>query len=329
MSVPDWFCSDHPWTLLALLDAGRVTRNKSNSALLDWLRDAGWVSQGPRRDLLALVHERRTEVESRLDALWPQWREDLAELDREGLPHDPSGLRQLRRRCLPLRRPPSALHRKTWMARFGAHSKVGSPDRQPPEGTTLTDDDLLRLRPNRGLVLRLSDGTEQACAHWAAVLGELVIPQRALEGGLALAGTAPSWVMTVENLGAYLDLPAPAQALIVHQPGWNTRLAARLIAMLPRGLPWWHFGDLDPKGLEIFASLGSPAARPRHFVPAWWQDYLQSHGLALNGGWPKSFPSTGDTQCPELVRRLSARGLWLEQEAILLDPRLAEALVGL
>jgi hypothetical protein len=329
VSTPDWSCPDHPWTLLALLDAGQVTRNKANSALLDWLQRAGWVGQGGRRDLRVLVPGRRTEVESRLDVLWPQWRGELAALEREGFPHDPSGLRQLRRRCLPLRQLPTQLHRKTWMARFGAHSKAGSPDQQPPEGITLTDDDLLRLRPSRGLVLRLSDGTEQECAPCAALLGELVIPQWALNQGLALAGTAPRWVMTVENLGAYLDLPAPAQALIVHQPGWNTRLAARLIAQLPHGLPWWHFGDLDPKGLEIFASLGDAVAKPRHFVPAWWQEYLETHGLKLKGDWPRSCACAEDIKHQALVQRLSEMGLWLEQEAILLDPRLADALARL
>lgn len=139
--------------------------------------------------------------------------------------------------------------------------------------------------------------------------------------------------MTVENLGAYLDLPAPAAALVVHQPGWNTRLAARLIGLLPSGLPWWHFGDLDPKGLAIFASLGEATARPRHFIPVWWQDYLETHGLPLSGGWPpmrtQGQERVGDEQDPKLVRCLRATGRWLEQEAILLDPRLAEDPVGL
>jgi hypothetical protein len=228
---------------------------------------------------------------------------------------------------------PRRLHRKTWMARFGEHSKVGIPDNQPPHGIALTDDDLLRLRPNQGLALRLGDGTERECALWTDVLGELVIPQRALDRGLSLAGAAPRWVMTVENLGAYLDLPAPATALVVHQPGWNTRLAARLIALLPSGLPWWHFGDLDPKGLAIFTSLGDATARPRHFIPAWWRDYLETHGLPLSGGWPptqdQGHERSGDAQDPELVQRLRASGRWLEQEAILLDPRLAEDLADL
>ncbi len=329
MSAPDWSCPDHQWTLLALLQQGEVTRNKGNAALLDWLQGAGWIGQGPKRELLRLVLARRAEIAARLDALWPQWRADLAALEREGLPCDPAGLRRLRRRRLPLRRPPARIHRKTWTARFGAHSKAGVPDEHPPEGIALTDDDLLRLRPNQGLALRLRDGTQAECAHWALPLGELVIPERALERGLVLAGTRPRWIMTVENLGAYLDLPAPEDALVIHQPGWNTRLAARLIALLPAGLPWWHFGDLDPKGLAIFASLGDAAAKPRHFVPAWWRDYLETHALALTGDWPQAQDRSADAQGSELIQRLRAMGLWLEQEAILLDPRLIEALACL
>ena len=329
MIPPDWSCPEHSWTLLELLQRTDVTRTKRNAALLDWLQEAGWIGQGSRRDLRRLVAARRPEIKARLDVLWPQWRAEIAALDREGLPRDPSGLRQLRRRHLPLRQLPDRLHRKTWMARFGAQSKAGIPDEQPPQGTALTDDDLLRLRPNQGLTLRLADGTEQDCSRWAEPLGEVVIPQRALDRGLALDGTAPRWIMTVENLGAYLDLPVDGQALVIHQPGWNTRLSARLIALLPLDLPWWHFGDLDPKGLAIFASLGDARATPRLFVPDWWQDYLGTHGLTLEGGWPKVHDPAGGPQCPELVRRLREMGLWLEQEAILLDPRLSDELTRL
>jgi hypothetical protein len=150
--------------------------------------------------------------------------------------------------------------------------------------------------------------------------------------------------MTVENLGACLDLPAPPQALVVHQPGWNCRLAQRFIALLPEAVPWWHFGDLDPEGLAIFAALvrageadrplpgscphsgpyGAWAHRPRLFLPAWWGDYLPSHGLPLGADWP-----VGLTPDNALLTRLRAGRLWLEQEAILLDPRLGEGLARL
>lgn len=321
----DWQRPEVQWALVTLLVTGELRRNRANGDLVDWLNAVGWVGQSPRRDLFRLNPGRRSDVELRLAAAWPDWQRDLAALDSEGLPRDESGLRQLRRRRLPLVPMPQRLHRKTWMARCGAHSKAGIPDALPPPGLTLTDDDLLRLRPNPGLALRFADGTEQPCDDWVRRLGELTIPQRALDAGLALAGDLPLWIMTVENLGAYIDLPLPPQALAIHQPGWNCRLAQRFVALLPATVPWWHFGDLDPEGLAIFAALGSGTRRPRLFLPAWWRDYLPTHGLPLEGdrSEPAADPVFG------LVAELGAARLWLEQEAILLDPRLVESLANI
>jgi hypothetical protein len=329
VSAPDWSSPEVHWALVGLLGTGEVRRTAAVGPLVDWLREVGWLGQGPRRDLFRLNQARRAEVEARLTAIWPDWRADLTALDAAGLPRDAAGLRQLRRQRLPLIPLPQRLHRKTWMARFGRHSKAGTPDAVPPPGLTLTDDDLLRLRPSAGLRLRLPDGEELDAADWVRRLGELVLPQRLLEAGLALTGEPPAWVMTVENLGAYLDLPAPTDALIVHQPGWNCRLAQHLIALLPEAVPWWHFGDLDPKGIAIFATLGTAPGtetrRPRLFLPDWWGDYLPTHGLPLGADWPDTPADPGHAWLAEL----RAKRLWLEQEAILLDPRLGESLIGL
>ncbi len=325
MPPPDWEDPRVHWTLVALLDTGEVGRTQANASLVDWLREAGWIGQGARRDLFRLDPVRRGAVGARLAAVWPHWASDLAALSAADLPRDATGLRRLRRLRLPQAAPPPRLHRKTWTARHGAHSKSGAPDLTPPPGLTLTDDDLLRLRPHLGMQVQATDGRAEDCARWVRLLGELVIPERALDAGLTLAGTPPRWVMTVENLGAYLDLAAPPEALIVHQPGWNSRLARRLVDRLDPAVPWWHFGDLDPAGLAIFATLGDGQRRPRLFIPDWWAEYLDTHGLPLAGGWPEPAPDP----CPALVGALHARGRWLEQEVILLDPRLPGTLRGL
>ncbi len=135
--------------------------------------------------------------------------------------------------------------------------------------------------------------------------------------------------MTVENLGAYLDLPAPRHALVIHQPGWNTRLAARLIGLLPPTPTWWHFGDLDPEGLRIQNSLGDAQRRPRPFIPHWWQDYIDSHGLPLPDGWPAGDDLDRRIAPAQLMAQLQEQRVWMEQEAILLDPRLMEDLARL
>ncbi|WP_020506934.1 Wadjet anti-phage system protein JetD domain-containing protein [Lamprocystis purpurea] len=327
MSALSWQDPDLQWTLVTLLEFGEIRRNAANATLVDWLREAGWVGQGSRRDLFLLRPAKRAAVAVRLAEGWPDWQRDLAALAAAGLPCDAAGLRQLRRCGVPLAALPPRLHRKTWMARFGAHSKAGTPDALPPPTLVLTDDDLLRLRPNRGLALRFADGEVRDCDDWVRPLGELVIPQRALCDGLSLCGTLPRWVMTVENLGAYLDLPAPSQALVVHQPGWNCRLARHLIGLLPAEVSWWHFGDLDPEGLAIFAALGGELRRPRLFLPDWWSDYLDTHALPLGPG--QGWPGTESDRGAGLLALLRRRGRWLEQEAILLDPRLPDSLAGI
>jgi hypothetical protein len=57
------------------------------------------------------------------------------------------------------------------------------------------------------------------------------------------------------------------------------------------------------------------------FVPPWWSDYISV--AALPGDWPDDLDLT---TAPTLVRTLAAQARWLEQERIVLDPRLAEAL---
>jgi len=325
VSAIDWRRPDLRWVLVYILETGEVQRNQGNAALVDWLQEIGWLGQGKQRKQFVLNPARRTTMEERLDSVWPGWRATLADLDRAGLPHDEAGVRILHRRTLPLAALPSRLHHKTWRARFGAHSKASSTDTPLRENLTLTQDDILRIRPNRGLRLAVGGHPPLDCNDWASRFGELIIPQRAMDDGLALSGQTPRWVMTVENLGAYIDLPAPDVALIVHQPGWNSRLARRLIVKLPPAVPWWHFGDLDPEGLDIFATLGDSQRRPRLFLPSWWRDYVDSHGLPLAGGWPEPQRSNEGA----FITELRTEKRWLEQEAILLDPRLPSALTRL
>ena len=59
----------------------------------------------------------------------------------------------------------------------------------------------------------------------------------------------------------------------------------------------------------------------RWFVPEFWGELIDPKGLS--GAWPEDL-DLGDT--PELVRLLSKRGLWLEQEPIAVDPRTPAAL---
>ena len=129
-----------------------------------------------------------------------------------------------------------------------------------------------------------------------------------------------SAVLLVENLGAWRDLPAPPDWLLVHVPGWDTATAGHLLDRVI-GVPIIHFGDLDPNGVRILLSLRRRVPDLKWFLPDFWLRSADSRGL--RGGWP---PDLDLDFAPRPVREMAARGIWLEQEPIVLDPRTVEAL---
>jgi hypothetical protein len=135
----------------------------------------------------------------------------------------------------------------------------------------------------------------------ARVLGEVAIPERAFMDGLRLKGELRA-VLLVENLGAWHDLPSPPGWLFSHVPGWDTATVAHLFE-------------------RIYVHLRERRPDLRWLIPPFWAHFVDSHGLRAPG------PSDLDLgAAPVLVRELVARGLWLEQERIVLDPRITEAL---
>jgi hypothetical protein len=64
--------------------------------------------------------------------------------------------------------------------------------------------------------------------------------------------------------------------------------------------------------------------RLRWFVPSFWGELVESKGL--RAAWPDDLDLGG---APELVRDLARRGLWLEQEALVVDGRIGAALEAL
>ena len=59
----------------------------------------------------------------------------------------------------------------------------------------------------------------------------------------------------------------------------------------------------------------------RWFLPEFWFELADACGLRAM--WPQDLDLDF---APAQVRALAARGLWLEQERIVLDPRMADAL---
>jgi hypothetical protein len=316
-----WQTTEERLALLELLARGTLRRRQSQLATWNALAELPWARRTGRRDELGLVEDRRAELAALLDRVWPAWGEGLAELTARGLPPTSDGWAALEdaRRAEGVPALPQRLNRRTAAALAAPHSKATLTDRRLAAlgDVEATHDGSVRLRPPQGLVARTLRGAVDLAAV-AAVLGEVSFPERALKDGLELAGPLRA-VLLVENLGAFCDLPAIDGWLFVHVAGWDTATVSRLLERLAH-VPVLHFGDLDPNGVRIFQHLRRQHPGLRWFVPSFWEELVEK---GLRGAWPDDLVLD---DAPSLVRALAARGLWLEQEALVLDPRTTAAL---
>jgi hypothetical protein len=317
-----WETSDERLALLELLSCGSLKRRRAQGAAFEALAELPWTRVTGRRDELGLVEERRRELVALIERVWPAWRDELADLTAQGLPPTPEGWGRLldARRAVDLPELPGRLNRRTAAALAAPHSKAPlTVGRRAALGNTEpTHDGTVRLRPPAGLVARTTRGVVDL-TEAARVLGEVAIPERAFLDGLQLEGELRA-VLLVENLGAWRDLPAPAGFLLAHVPGWDTATVAQLLDRVAH-VPVIHFGDLDPNGVRIYQHLRERRPDLRWFVPAFWAELVDSHGL--RAPWPADLDVSA---APALVRDLAARGLWLEQERLVVDHRIGEAL---
>jgi hypothetical protein len=317
-----WEKADERLALVELLSRGSLKRRRSQGTAFDALAELPWTRVTGRRDVLGLVEERRHELVTLIERVWPAWRDELADLTAQGLPPTPEGWGRLldTRRAEGLPDLPQRLNRRTAAALASPHSKATLTEgrRAALGATEATHDGAVRLRPPAGLTARTIRGVVDLTAV-AGVLGEVAIPERAFLDGLELEGELRA-VLLVENLGAWRDLSAPAGFLLAHVPGWDTATVAHLLDRVAR-VPVIHFGDLDPNGARIYLHLRDRRPDLRWFVPAFWAELVDSHGL--RAPWPADLDISA---APALVRNLAARSLWLEQERIAIDHRVSAAL---
>jgi len=320
-----WESADARILLLELLAHGRIRRRRCQGAAFDALSELPWTRATGRRSELCVVESRRRELLALLERVWPSWREDHAALIENGLPPTPEGWTRLldTRRAEGLPTVPERINRRTAAALAAPHSKatLTAARRAALGETTPTHDGTVRLRTPSRLTARTTRGAIDLAAV-ARTLGEVAVPERAFLDGLELEGELRA-VLLVENLGAWRDLPGPAGFLLAHVPGWDTATAARLLDRVPR-VPVIHFGDLDPNGARIFLHLRERRPDLRWFVPPFWAELIASHGL--RAPWPDDLDLRA---APPLLRELAARGMWLEQERIVFDPRMNGALEAL
>ena len=317
-----WESDNTRLALLELLSRGKLKRRRTQIKAYDTLAELPWTRATGRRDEISVVEERRTELAGLIDRVWPMWRDVLADLVAAGLPPTPDGYRRLldMERAAAIPELPERINRRTAASLTASHSKASLTEarRSALGETDPTHDGSIRLRPPAGLSARTANGVVDLSGI-ATVLGEVSIPERALLDGLAFDGTIRA-VLLVENLGAWRDLSPPPRWLLVHVPGWDTATVGHLLDRIA-GIPVVHFGDVDPNGVRIMLHLRRRAPNLRWFLPEFWFELADACGLRAM--WPQDLDLDF---APAQVRALAARGLWLEQERIVLDPRMADAL---
>lgn len=318
-----WETTEERLALLELLVRGTLRLRRGQAAAYETLAELPWTRATGRRDEIALVKDRRPELVSLIERVWPVWSEALVVLAARGLPPTPEGWGRLEdaRRADRLPALPERINRRTAAALTASHSKAMLTERRllALDGTESTHDGSVRLRPPRGITARTRHGLVDLTAI-AAALSEVSIPERALKDGLVLEGSIRA-VLLVENLGAWRDLPELDGWLLAHVPGWDTATVVQFLGCLGQQIPIIHFGDLDPNGVRIFLHLRERRRDLRWFVPTFWQESIESKGLP--GFWPLDLDLR---EMPVLVRDLAKRDLWLEQEPLVVDGRIVSAL---
>ncbi len=305
--------------LMELWATASLKRRKGQGDAWDELARLPWTRRTSRRDEIVLDDDHRGDLEVLLDRSFPGWRELLAELSRHDLPPDLHGwkrLQQIHREADLPSALPDRLNQRTATAAVGDHSKAALSERLraalgPIE---VTRDGLIRIRPNPGLLVERA-GETWSGEKLAGCLGELALTERALRDGTVLTGKLPKALLLVENVGFYIDVPAPVGWMVAHVPGWNTAMIQMLLEDLV-AVPVIHFGDLDPNGVRIVAHLQELRPDLIWAVPEFWEEQIALRGLIK--AWPRELDLDG---APDLVQRLANEGIWLEQEALALDPR--------
>ena len=317
-----WESDNARLALLELLSRGSLKRRRTQLEAYDALAELPWTRATGRRDEIGVVEERRTELAGLIDRVWPAWRDVLADLVAAGLPPTPDGYGRLldSERAAAIPELPDRINRRTAASLTASHSKASLTEaRRGALGETdPTHDGSIRLRPPAGLSLRTANGVVDLSGI-AMVLGEVSIPERAFLDGLVFEGAIRA-VLLVENLGAWRDLSPPPGWLLAHVPGWDTVTVGHLLDRI-EGIPVVHFGDVDPNGVRIMLHLRRRAPNLHWFLPEFWFELADVCGL------PAKWPQDLDLDfAPARVGELATRGLWLEQERIVLDPRIADAL---
>lgn len=301
--------------LARLLETGTIRSGRKNEALIRRFETARWITLGSRKEEWVLRSGKAPDLQKRLSMLLPTWPEDFELLRSIGRDHfdvsDIAALSMLRRNTNPSGR---MINRRNWNAAVGQGPKHKA---KIPAQVILTKDWVLRFRPNKGLE-GINDKGIINLTEMAAEWTECVIPERAWAGFKAFSGVLPRAVVTCENLGAYIDLPASESTLVIYSPGADTEAAVAILKMFPAAM-WMHFGDLDPEGIDIAKRIAGESERDmKLLIPFFAEDYLDA-AKPVETAW---------NEVPDIPLLLELKKMKkrIFQEVFMLDVRLLEAL---
>lgn len=299
--------------LLRLIETGECKGSGRAAALLERFRMAQWVEPARRPGYWKVRPGATTGLQTRIAELSASWEADAQLLRANAL--DPLAPRshQALAGLKAAHTPAGQLHRKTWNSATAAGSKCAS---QLPTTAQLTDDWAVRGRVNCATELITPFGPVDLLIL-SQLLSEFSVPQRGWLAASGFGGVLPRHVLTVENLSPLVDLELPADTMVLFCQGAAVEGASRLLRALPSAI-WMHFGDLDAAGVQIAVRIARLTDRPPSlYVPTFADDYLQRK-LPAKHAWtcsPFDIP---------ILRALSAKKSWLEQEIFILDERLSK-----
>lgn len=258
-----------------LLSTGLVREAKWWEFLRKRFSDAGWIELSKRKGEWHLLDQAKRHVEARLNTLWTTRVTDLVLLQSNGLnSFNPKHLAYLPALRADTPKASNLINRRTWYSISGVGPKEKSLVSATARDVVLTHDALTRFRPNMGLEMEL-DGQTIAISDIAHSLGEFSLSERGLRKHPKFKGILPSAIITVENLGSYIDLPLPSDMLAIFSPGTDIRCAVQLMKFFPN-VNWIHFGDIDPEGVQIAHTLAAALTRqPQIYIPSFAEDYLK------------------------------------------------------
>ena len=212
------------------------------------------------------------------------------------------------------------LHHKT-AAAWRGDSKADRGEALLPE-QVVTKDEILRLRSfGSGLRLYGQDGYVIDADLETTMRTEVAITERLWLAISHVVIAQDSLVITVENLGAFVDFPACDGVVLVYSSGANFTMAAELIKRHLSLNEWTHFPDIDPKGIQIGRQLAKALGRAaKLWFPSFWP---QARRRSMQG---KSKMAWADILVPEELATLAQANEWIEQELLVIDQRFEAAI---